>query len=108
MNVILIQGAISSGSGSDFYIQNSGATFTAAHEVHCVATGDVAVYASTVVGNRGRVVIVKGAYDPANNRIIVETINSTKDSREIGSAMETAMPVTTGESPDGPGQPPAW
>jgi hypothetical protein len=97
MNVVLIQGAISSGSGSDFYIQNSGATFTAVNEVRCVASGDVAIYAATVVGDRGRIVIVKGAYDSANNRIIVETINSTKDSREIGSAMETAMPGSTGE-----------
>jgi hypothetical protein len=88
MNVILIQGAISSGSGSDFYIQNSGPTFAAANEVHCVASGDVAVYAATIVGNRGRVVIIKGAYDPANNRVVVETINSTKDFREIGSATD--------------------
>jgi hypothetical protein len=87
-NVVLIQGVISSGSGNDFYLQNSGAVFAAAKEVHCVASGDVAIYAATVVSQRGRVVIVKGAYDPENNRIIVETINSTKDSREIGSAMD--------------------
>jgi hypothetical protein len=88
MNIALIHGVISSGSGTDFYLQNSGTTFTAANEIHCVASGDVAIYAATVVSTPGRVVVIKGAYDSANNRILVEMLNSTKDYREIGSPMD--------------------
>jgi hypothetical protein len=85
VNVVVLQGAAIPGSGSVFYLQILGGSFSGAHDVEVRVSGSVAEYVQTVIES-GLLCVVKGQYVPSASQSYVqaESVAFLRDKLDSG------------------------